>query len=79
MDKEIPCVEMTSRADDAICEKRCSKKRSCGKHKCGNKCCIDLTHNCTLTCGKTLTCGLHRFTFIFVQFLTKEKVHPDFH
>lgn len=22
------------------CEKRCSKKRSCGRHKCGELCCV---------------------------------------
>ena len=61
MDKEIDCIELSTRADDALCEKKCSKKRNCGKHKCGLKCCIDPNHICTLVCGKTLSCGQHRY------------------
>ncbi len=61
MDKELECTSLTSRADDALCEKKCSKKRNCGKHKCGAKCCIDPNHICTIVCGKTLSCGLHRY------------------
>lgn len=60
MDKEIPCCELTGRPDDARCEKRCQKKRSCGRHKCGQLCCTELDHLCTQICGKQLSCGLHR-------------------
>lgn len=60
MDQELACVQLTTRADDARCGKRCQKKRSCGKHKCGELCCIQLEHFCTLPCGRLLSCSLHR-------------------
>ncbi|CAL7952470.1 unnamed protein product [Xylocopa violacea] len=60
MDREIACKDLTSKADDARCEKRCTKKRSCGKHKCNQLCCIEIEHICPLICSKTLTCGRHK-------------------
>jgi len=60
MDQELPCAELTTRADDARCGKRCQKRRSCGKHKCGELCCILIEHECNLQCGRLLSCGLHR-------------------
>lgn len=60
MDKEMPCVELTTRADDARCGKQCKSKRSCGRHKCGEQCCILVEHPCPLICGQLLSCGLHR-------------------
>ncbi|NXB41905.1 NFX1 protein, partial [Leucopsar rothschildi] len=43
-----------------MCDKRCNKKRSCGRHKCNEVCCVDTEHKCTLVCGRKLNCGLHR-------------------
>ncbi|NXO44454.1 NFX1 protein, partial [Locustella ochotensis] len=43
-----------------MCEKRCNKKRSCGRHKCNEVCCVDTEHKCSLVCGRKLNCGLHR-------------------
>jgi len=60
MDQELPCVQLTTRADDARCGKRCQKKRSCGRHKCGELCCIQVEHICSLLCGRLLSCSLHR-------------------
>lgn len=60
MDQELACMQLTTRADDARCGKRCQKKRSCGKHKCGELCCIQVEHYCTLLCGRLLSCSLHR-------------------
>ncbi|KAK2584040.1 hypothetical protein KPH14_006491 [Odynerus spinipes] len=60
MDREIPCKDLTTKADDARCEKKCIKKRSCGKHKCNQMCCIDLEHICPLPCSRTLSCGKHK-------------------
>ncbi|KAJ4450805.1 hypothetical protein ANN_02235 [Periplaneta americana] len=60
MDREIPCEELTEKATDARCEKRCTKKRSCGKHKCNQFCCIDQDHICPLPCNHQLSCGQHR-------------------
>ncbi|KAF5899023.1 transcriptional repressor NF-X1-like, partial [Clarias magur] len=59
--KEVPCVMIHSE-DELLftCEKRCSKKRSCGRHKCGEMCCVDTEHKCTIICGYKLNCGLHR-------------------
>uniref|UniRef100_A0A3B4AJF3 NF-X1-type domain-containing protein n=1 Tax=Periophthalmus magnuspinnatus TaxID=409849 RepID=A0A3B4AJF3_9GOBI len=42
------------------CEKRCTKKRSCGRHKCGELCCVAVEHKCPLICRYKLNCGLHR-------------------
>lgn len=60
MDKMLPCAELNVRADDARCDKRCNKKRSCGKHKCNQFCCIEIDHDCPLPCGRMLQCGSHR-------------------
>lgn len=60
MDREIACRDLTSKADDARCEKRCKKKRFCGKHNCNQLCCIDIEHICPLPCSKTLSCGRHK-------------------
>eukprot|EP00066_Takifugu_rubripes_P017064 XP_011606330.1 PREDICTED: transcriptional repressor NF-X1 isoform X1 [Takifugu rubripes] len=59
--KEVPCE--TIQAEEELvfaCEKRCSKKRSCGRHKCGELCCVNLEHKCLMICGYKLNCGLHR-------------------
>ncbi|XP_055372263.1 protein shuttle craft [Condylostylus longicornis] len=60
MDQMIKCRQLSTRADDARCKKRCTKKRSCGKHKCNQECCIDIDHICPLPCNYTLTCGKHK-------------------
>uniref|UniRef100_A0A665VKJ7 Nuclear transcription factor, X-box binding 1 n=1 Tax=Echeneis naucrates TaxID=173247 RepID=A0A665VKJ7_ECHNA len=59
--KEVPCV--TIETEDKLvftCERRCNKKRSCGRHKCGELCCVIVEHKCSLICGYKLNCGLHR-------------------
>lgn len=59
--KEAPCALIQSEEDLTFtCEKRCGKKRSCGRHKCGELCCVDLEHKCSLICGYKLNCGHHR-------------------
>lgn len=40
MDQMIKCAQLSTRADDARCKKKCTKKRNCGKHKCNQECCI---------------------------------------
>ncbi|KAI4886983.1 hypothetical protein NFI96_023477 [Prochilodus magdalenae] len=59
--KEVPCA-VIQREEELMftCEKRCSKKRSCGRHKCGEMCCVDVEHKCSLICGYKLNCGQHR-------------------
>ncbi|XP_066537752.1 transcriptional repressor NF-X1 [Hoplias malabaricus] len=59
--KEVPCAQIQHEEELLFtCERRCSKKRSCGRHKCGEMCCVDVEHKCTLICGYKLNCGLHR-------------------
>ncbi|XP_055848662.1 protein shuttle craft [Episyrphus balteatus] len=60
MDQMIKCRQLSTRADDARCKKRCVKKRSCGKHKCNQECCIDIDHICPMPCNYTLSCGKHK-------------------
>lgn len=60
MDQMVKCKQLTTRADDARCKKKCTKKRSCGKHKCNLECCIDIDHICPLPCPSTLSCGKHK-------------------
>lgn len=59
--KEVPCATIF-KEDQLIftCERRCNKKRSCGRHKCGELCCVASEHKCPLICGYKLNCGLHR-------------------
>uniref|UniRef100_K7FMW8 Transcriptional repressor NF-X1 n=1 Tax=Pelodiscus sinensis TaxID=13735 RepID=K7FMW8_PELSI len=59
--KEVPCALLKNKADITfMCDKRCNKKRSCGRHKCNEICCVDKEHKCPLVCGRKLNCGLHR-------------------
>lgn len=58
--KEILCSSVTTKADDARCEKKCTKKRLCGKHRCNQRCCIEAEHFCPLPCQHLLACGHHR-------------------
>uniref|UniRef100_A0A1Q3FEQ0 Putative transcription factor nf-x1 n=1 Tax=Culex tarsalis TaxID=7177 RepID=A0A1Q3FEQ0_CULTA len=60
MDQQIKCKQLQTRADDARCKKRCTRMRSCAKHKCNQECCIDYDHICTKNCSQALTCGRHR-------------------
>ncbi|KAI1889263.1 hypothetical protein AGOR_G00177340 [Albula goreensis] len=59
--KDVPCTAVQNEGELVFtCERRCSKKRSCGRHKCNELCCVDKDHRCTLICGYKLNCGLHR-------------------
>uniref|UniRef100_A0A8C6ZAY9 Nuclear transcription factor, X-box binding 1 n=1 Tax=Nothoprocta perdicaria TaxID=30464 RepID=A0A8C6ZAY9_NOTPE len=59
--KEVPCTLLRNKAAITfMCDKRCNKKRSCGRHKCNEICCVDTEHKCSLVCGRKLNCGLHR-------------------
>jgi transcriptional repressor NF-X1 len=42
IDKDIPCVDVHQYTEDHpfTCDKRCNKKRTCGRHKCGQLCCV---------------------------------------
>ncbi|XP_043545901.1 transcriptional repressor NF-X1 isoform X1 [Chiloscyllium plagiosum] len=59
--QDVPCVNITKEADLLfLCDKRCNKKRSCGRHKCNEICCVDTEHKCLLLCGRKLNCGQHK-------------------
>ncbi|XP_053322900.1 transcriptional repressor NF-X1 [Spea bombifrons] len=59
--KEVPCALIQSEEDlTFVCDKRCNKKRQCGRHKCNDICCVDKEHKCSLICGHKLNCGIHR-------------------
>ncbi|XP_064614665.1 transcriptional repressor NF-X1-like [Liolophura sinensis] len=62
LEKELPCTEASQYTanNPLLCEKRCNKKRMCGKHKCNQCCCVQEEHICELVCGRKLTCGLHK-------------------
>ncbi|XP_012946753.1 transcriptional repressor NF-X1 [Aplysia californica] len=62
VEKEMDCsVAMTYTAVDPFkCQRRCGKKKSCGKHKCLDTCCVKDFHICDLVCGKNLACMNHR-------------------
>ncbi|XP_055707738.1 protein shuttle craft [Phlebotomus papatasi] len=60
MEQMVKCRKLTTRADDARCKRRCTKKRNCGKHKCNQECCIDIDHVCPQPCTYTLSCGKHK-------------------
>ena len=42
------------------CDKVCYKKKSCGRHRCNTKCCLEDNHICMIPCGKMLTCKKHK-------------------
>lgn len=62
IDKDIPCVDVHQYTEDHpfTCDKRCNKKRTCGRHKCGQLCCVNEVHLCIQLCNQKLSCGLHK-------------------
>ncbi|XP_055592893.1 protein shuttle craft [Uranotaenia lowii] len=60
MDQQMKCKNLQTRADDARCKKRCTRMRSCAKHRCNQECCIDYDHICPKNCSHMLSCGRHR-------------------
>jgi len=57
--KDIACKDMTP-GEPVLCDRKCNKKRRCGRHKCNQKCCVDKDHNCNIICSKKLSCGQHK-------------------
>lgn len=59
--QELPCYEAQKyKTNPLLCSKRCSKKKSCGKHKCSEECCDNEDHICTVICNRLLSCGQHK-------------------
>ena len=58
--REVECFKASNEA--FLCEKPCGRKKSCGRHRCSERCCGPSDwdpHVCTITCGKKLRCGQH--------------------
>ena len=51
--KEVLC------GSSLFCERRCQKTRDCGRHTCSKRCCTTCPP-CPETCGRLLTCKIHR-------------------
>ncbi|XP_037293666.1 protein shuttle craft isoform X2 [Manduca sexta] len=58
--REVPCAELPEMLNNVLCQKKCNKKLSCGRHKCRSVCCASSTHRCGVVCGRLLSCQLHR-------------------
>ena len=56
--ESIPCIEISK--EGLRCEKVCYKKKSCGRHRCNTKCCLEDNHICMIPCGKLLSCKIHK-------------------
>lgn len=54
-----------------MCDKRCNKKRSCGRHKCNEVCCVVSLRvaslSCSLWCAFGFGCDV-RFFFLLLYF-----------
>ncbi|XP_046331330.2 transcriptional repressor NF-X1-like [Haliotis rufescens] len=61
-EKVFSCSETTkfTVTNPYKCERRCTKKKLCARHKCTETCCTRDVHICEVTCGKKLKCGRHK-------------------
>ncbi|KAM3964445.1 LOW QUALITY PROTEIN: nuclear transcription factor, X-box binding stc [Aphomia sociella] len=58
--REVPCADLPEMYNNVLCQKKCNKKLSCGRHRCRSVCCAATSHRCAVVCGRSLTCQLHR-------------------
>lgn len=68
--KTMQCFERDSMTTEFMCDRKCQKKKSCGKHVCNEICCAmnnsssigsdDQQHICMQICNKPLNCGIHK-------------------
>lgn len=56
---KLPCKDVLA-GKEILCDRLCNAKRSCGRHRCSQRCCTDENHICQLICGKKLRCGQHK-------------------
>ncbi|EXB45098.1 NF-X1-type zinc finger protein NFXL1 [Morus notabilis] len=65
----VECYKTTS-DEKFTCDKACGRKKSCGRHRCSERCCPLSNssstylgdwdpHFCSMSCGKKLRCGQH--------------------
>ncbi|CAF1054607.1 unnamed protein product [Adineta ricciae] len=62
LSKSTTCIEAVQYdpiKNPFCCERRCNRKKLCGKHRCNELCCDRDIHVCELVCGKPLNCGIH--------------------
>ncbi|XP_057416514.1 NF-X1-type zinc finger protein NFXL1-like [Lotus japonicus] len=64
--RAVECCKTTSENEKFTCEKPCGQKKSCGRHRCNEQCCLLSNpnanwdpHLCSVPCGKKLRCGQH--------------------
>ncbi|OWR43279.1 putative shuttle craft [Danaus plexippus plexippus] len=58
--QEVPCADLPQMINNVLCQRKCNKKLSCGRHRCHTRCCDSATHRCAVVCGRSLSCQLHR-------------------
>ncbi|KAK1432647.1 hypothetical protein QVD17_09545 [Tagetes erecta] len=68
--RSVECFKTTMETNTFTCDKPCGRKKSCGRHRCSDKCCplsnsngpatqgLD-PHLCSIPCEKKLRCGQH--------------------
>ena len=67
--RTVECYKTTS-DEKFTCDRACGRKKSCGRHRCSERCCPLSTssntysgdwdpHFCSMSCGKKLRCGQH--------------------
>ncbi|KAF5734043.1 NF-X1-type zinc finger protein NFXL1 [Tripterygium wilfordii] len=68
--RNVECHITTKENEKFACERSCGQKKSCGRHRCSERCCplsnsynhhsgIWDPHFCQMACGKKLRCGQH--------------------
>ncbi|CAH9141046.1 unnamed protein product [Cuscuta epithymum] len=70
--RTVECYKMFAEDDSFTCDRPCGHKKSCGRHRCSERCCplssnppnnsqtVDRDpHFCSMLCGKKLRCGQH--------------------
>ncbi|XP_051147620.1 NF-X1-type zinc finger protein NFXL1 [Andrographis paniculata] len=71
--RTVECFKTTSEDDKYACDKPCGRKKTCGRHRCSERCCplsnpsnrlpVDWDpHQCSMPCEKKLRCGQHSCT-----------------
>ncbi|XP_062118104.1 NF-X1-type zinc finger protein NFXL1 [Humulus lupulus] len=67
--RTVECYKTTS-DEKFTCDRACGRKKSCGRHRCNERCCPLSNssstyseewdpHVCSMSCGKKLRCGQH--------------------
>ncbi|KAL3617605.1 NF-X1-type zinc finger protein nfxl1 [Castilleja foliolosa] len=73
--RTVECYKTATEDDIFACDKPCSHKKNCGRHRCSERCCprynsssssshsVDWNpHLCSMPCEKKLRCGQHSCT-----------------